>query len=228
MKDFYRHYAFSSFSAVSPPPKPSSPVIRTVVFDLGGVLIDWNPRYLFKDVFTSAIEMEQFLAEVCSPSWNDQQDRGRSWDQAVDELVARFPDRAEQIRAYHHRWEETLGQSLPDTVDLLESLRDAGHVRLIALTNWSQEKFPIARERFPFLSWFEQIMVSGDERIAKPDAEIFNRLRDRFSLVPSETLFIDDAPRNVDAAGRLGFQTILFQSPDQLASELRNRGVLRS
>ena len=219
----YRRYAFASFSAV-PPPAPTR--VDTVVFDLGGVLIDWNPRHLYRTLFDDEARMERFLAEVCSPAWNDAQDRGRDWREAVDGLSATFPDERARIAAFDARWPETLGGALEGTVALLDALRREAGVRLFALTNWSQSKFPLARERFDFLQWFEGIVVSGEEGMAKPDAAIFERTCQRFGLVPARTLFIDDAPRNVEAARALGWQAVRFESPAQLADALRAYGLL--
>lgn len=212
-----------------PPGAPASPVpVTTVVFDLGGVLVDWDPRYLYRKLFATEAEVEQFLATVTTPEWNEQQDRGRPWAQAVGVLAAQWPQYAQQIAAYDTRWLETLGEAKRDTVQLLDALRKRGDVRLIALTNWSQEKFPLARPRFPFLAWFEGIVVSGEEGMAKPDAAIFERLRTRYGLVPAQTLFIDDSPRNVRAAAELGYQAVQFESADALARELQGRGLLEA
>jgi len=223
MRSLYRHDAFASFSAV-PSPVPRAD-IDAVVFDLGGVLIDWNPRHLYRRMFDVDAEMERFLAEVCSPAWNDAQDRGRSWREAVDGLSALHPQERARIEAFDTRWAETLGDALQGSVDVLAALRRETGLRLFALTNWSQEKFPLARARFEFLQWFEDIVVSGEEGMAKPDAAIFERTRQRFGLDPALTLFIDDSVRNVDAARALGWQVEQFQSPSQLAAALRARGL---
>jgi 2-haloacid dehalogenase len=202
-------------------PKPTA-----VVFDLGGVLIDWNPRYLYRSIFGDDVAgMEWFLANVTTHAWNEQQDRGRPWAEAIDALIAEHPDRAHLIRPYNERWTETLGGAFDGTVELLAELKVAG-VRLYALTNWSGEKFDVSRERFPFLDWFEGILVSGHERMAKPDEEIFRLLFKRFSLVPESTVFIDDNPPNVAQARRLGMDAIHFTSAAALRTELEQRGLL--
>lgn len=197
-----------------------------VIFDLGGVLIDWNPRHLYRSIFGDDVEgMEWFLANVTTPAWNEQQDRGRPWAHAIAELSAEHPDRAHLIRAYHERWMETLGGALEDTVQLLAELKDAG-VPLYALTNWSGEKFDLSRDQFPFLEWFEGIVVSGHERMTKPDERIFRLLLERFSLAPESTLFIDDNVPNVRQARRLGMDAIHFTSATGLRTELEARGLL--
>jgi 2-haloacid dehalogenase len=197
-----------------------------VVFDLGGVLIDWNPRYLYRSLFGGDDEqMEWFLANVTTPQWNAEQDRGRSWAEAVSTLVALHPDRADLIRAYHERWTEMLGGAHEDTVALLDRLRSTG-VRLFALTNWSAETFGHAVERFPFLAWFEGVVVSGQELLAKPDPRIFRLLLDRYALDPARILYIDDHAPNVEAAAASGMDAIRFTDARRLESDLEERGLL--
>lgn len=196
-----------------------------IIFDLGGVLVDWNPRYLYRKLFDDSAAMEKFLAEVCSSEWNNQQDRGRTWAEAVDLLAAQFPQHRDLIEAYHHRWEEMLGGAVHGTVEILQELRSDGH-ELFALTNWSAETFPIARQRFEFLNWFQHIVVSGEERVMKPEPEIFERLLHRVGRPAEECLFIDDHGKNIEAATNLGFDTIRFENPDQLRDELRGRALL--
>ena len=164
----------------------------TVVFDLGGVLIDWNPRYLYRQLFDDEAAMESFLADVVTPEWNGQQDAGRTWEEAVQILVAKHPEHRELIEAYWHRWQETLGDAIAPTVEILDELRGKG-TRLIALSNWSAETFPIARPRYPFLEWFDGIVISGDVKMAKPDPRIFRHVLDEYGLDPAATVFIDDS-----------------------------------
>lgn len=191
----------------------------TVVFDLGGVLIDWNPRHLYRQLFDDEAAMERFLAEVCRPGWNEQQDAGRLWQEAIRELSEEFPEHAELIAAYRARWDEMLGGPLHDSVAVLAELRARG-VRLYALTNWSQETFPVALERYAFLHWFEGIVVSGQEKMIKPDPAIFQVLLDRYGLDAEQVVYIDDAPRNVEAAARLGMHAVLFRDAAVLRAEL--------
>ena len=198
----------------------------TVVFDLGGVLIDWDPRYLYRQLFDDPDEMESFLAEVTTAEWNAHQDAGRPWAEAIELLVAEHPERQELIEAFHARWPEMLAGEIPGTVHVLAELRAAG-VRLVALSNWSAEMFPIARERFDFLAWFEGIVISGDVGVNKPDRRIFELLIDRFGIEPAAALFIDDSAANVDAAAALGFHAIHFTDPTALRVELVRLGLLR-
>ncbi len=201
---------------------PTSP--GTVIFDLGAVLIDWNPRYLYRSLIDDPDEMERFLAEITTQAWNHEQDRGRRWADAVAELVERHPAHAELIRAYHERWPEMLGEALHDTVDILRELRDAG-VALYALTNWSAETWPIALERYPFLAWFQGIVVSGEVGAAKPEPEVFRVLVERYGVVPASSVFIDDQPANVEAARRLGFRAIRFTDAGAARRELAALGL---
>jgi 2-haloacid dehalogenase len=196
----------------------------TVVFDLGAVLIDWNPRYLYRKLIDDPDEMERFLAEVTTPAWNHEQDRGRRWADAVTELVERHPEHADLIRAYHERWPEMLGDPIEGTVEILGDLRDAG-VALYALTNWSDETFHVAQARYPFLGWFRGIVVSGEVGAAKPEAEAYEALMDRYAVDPGESVFIDDQPANVEAARRLGFTAIRFTDPPALREQLRALGL---
>jgi 2-haloacid dehalogenase len=199
--------------------------VKAVVFDLGGVLIDWDPRYLYRKLLDDEAAVEEFLATVCTPEWNAEQDRGRPFAEGVAELVGRHPVHAAAITAYHERWPEMLGGAVGGTVEVLAELRAAG-VPVYALTNWSAETFGIARERFEFLEWFDGVLVSGEERMIKPDPAIFRLLLDRFGLDPGATFYIDDSPANVAAADRLGFDALRFTSPAQLRRDLEARGLL--
>ncbi|SDU74955.1 HAD family hydrolase [Jiangella alkaliphila] len=199
---------------------------QTVVFDLGGVLVDWDPRYLYRTLLPSDADVERFLSDVATPSWNAEQDAGRTWADAVATLSAEHPEHAELIEAYDTRWIETIGGPIDDSVELLRELRDGGEVGLYALTNWSAEKFPLAVERFEWLSWFEGIVVSGTERLVKPDHRIFRLLLDRYALDASSTVYIDDSARNVDAAAELGMTSLHFTGPDRLRDELSQLGLV--
>ena len=199
--------------------------LSAVVFDLGGVLIDWNPRYLYRTLFDDDADMERFLAEVTTQEWNAEQDAGRSWQEAVELLVARHPDWRDQIVAYDERWAETLGGPIEGTVEVLADLRRAG-VRLAALTNWSAEKFPIARERYEFLGWFETIVVSGEVGMAKPDPRIFEHLLEQTGFAAEATLYIDDVAANVAVAAELGMTALPFTDPPTLRSDLRRLGFV--
>ena len=199
--------------------------LTAVVFDLGGVLVDWDPRYLYRQLFDDPDEMESFLAEVTTAEWNAHQDAGRPWAEGVDLLVAEHPERRELIEAFHRRWPEMLAGEIPGTVDVLADLRAEG-VRLVALSNWSAEMFPVARERFDFLAWFEAIVISGDVGVNKPDRRIFEYLTEHFGIEPSAALFVDDSSANVEAAEELGFGAILFTDAGALRRELVRLGLL--
>jgi len=200
-------------------PKPTA-----VVFDLGGVLIDWNPRYLYRTLFDDEAEMETFLSEVTTQEWNAQQDAGRPWSEAVEALVAQHPDRRELIEAYWHRWPEMLGGPIEGTVSILAELQARG-VRTYALSNWSAETFPLARPRYPFLEWFDGILISGEAKMIKPDPRIFAHLLEKFGLEPGSTVFIDDSAANARAASEAGLIPIRFTDPDQLRRELATLGL---
>jgi 2-haloacid dehalogenase len=197
----------------------------TVVFDLGGVLVDWDPRYLYRQLFDDPDEMESFLAEVTTAEWNAHQDAGRSWAEAIELLVAEHPERRELIEAFHGRWPEMLAGEIRGTVDVLAELRAAG-LRLVALSNWSAELFPVALERFDFLAWFEGILISGEVGVNKPDPQIFEHLVERFGIEPATAIFIDDSSANVDTAAALGFGAIQFTDAAALRLELVRLGLL--
>ena len=196
-----------------------------IVYDLGGVLIDWNPRHLYRKLFDDEATMEWFLAEVCHSAWNEEQDRGRTFAAGIEEAAARHPDHRPLIEAYFVRWGEMVAGEIDGSVTVFEELKKAGY-ELHALTNWSTETFPVARERFPFLTWFESILVSGEEGLVKPDAPIFELLLERIGRTPAECVYIDDNPKNVWAAAALGFDAIAFQSAAQLRDALCRRGLL--
>ena len=199
--------------------------VKAAVFDLGGVLIDWDPRYLYRKLLADEAAVEEFLATVCTPEWNAEQDRGRPFAEGVAELVERHPAHAAAIAAFHERWPEMLGGDIPGAVELLAELRATG-LPLYALTNWSAETFVLARERFEFLDWFDGLLVSGEERIIKPDPAIFRLLLDRFGLDPGAALYVDDSPANVAAAAALGLDAVRFTGPEQLRRDLAARRLL--
>ncbi len=200
--------------------------IDTVIFDLGGVLIDWNPEYVFREVFDDHSEMRYFLTEVCSPEWNEQQDAGRTLREATEILVAQFPDYEPQIRTYYDRWQDMLGGAISNSVEILRGLHQKRTHRLYALTNWSHETFPVALELFDFLHLFEGILVSGEEKLLKPDKRIYELLMSQYGIEGHRALFIDDNPKNVKGAQDAGLHAIRFESPEQLALDLKNFNVL--
>lgn len=198
--------------------------ISNVVFDLGGVLIDWNPRYLFRKVFTNQEEMEWFLANICTYEWNMQQDAGKLFSVATRELQEKFPEYSDKIALYYGRWEEMLGGEIKGTVEIFRRLKSAG-MPLYALTNWSHEAFPVAYNRYGFMKEFDGLVVSGYEKLLKPDHAIYRVLMKRYNINPADSVYIDDNKPNADAAAELGFNAIHFQSPEQLRVELTRLGL---
>jgi HAD superfamily hydrolase (TIGR01493 family) len=196
-----------------------------VIFDIGGVLIDWDPRHLYRKLLPDEPAVERFLAEVCTAAWNAEQDRGRSWAEAVAALTARFPGDAALISSYDERWGEMVAGAFDDSVAVLRELREAG-VPLFALTNFSVEKFRQTRARFGFLDWFDGIVVSGEERLVKPDPRIYRLLLGRYGLRPAATVYVDDLPANVEAARSVGMTGLHFTGAARLRSELASLGLL--
>ena len=200
--------------------------IKNVIFDLGGVLIDWNPAYVYLDVFEGDHKkMQWFFDEICTMDWNENQDAGYPLDQATEERVKMFPQYERWIRMYYGRWEEMLGEAIEETVNILERFFQHPDYKVIALTNWSAETFPIALERFDFLHKFEGIVVSGTEKTRKPFPEIYQLALDRYGLNAEETLFIDDNLRNVNAAEAMGINSVQFKNPKQLAAYISEIGL---
>lgn len=189
--------------------------IKNVVFDFGGVLIDWNPRHIYKDVFKDDERMEFFLNNICTGQWNSQMDRGRSFDECIAELSAEHPEYATEIAMWKTRWPQMISGIVPQGVELLKKVKASGKYSLYGLTNWSAETFPYAFNHFPFLADFEGIVVSGEEKMIKPEKGIFLTLFERYHLNPEESLFIDDNPKNLDTAKSRGMHTILFSDPDE-------------
>ncbi|HEY1022144.1 MAG TPA: HAD family phosphatase [Flavisolibacter sp.] len=200
--------------------------VNTIIFDLGGVLIDWNPAYVFDKLIEDEVKRKQFFAKVCTSEWNEEQDAGRSLKEATQMLVDQHPEWKEYIEAYYGRWEEMLGGPIHETVEIFRQLKESGQFKLYALTNWSGELFPIALQKYDFLHWFDGRLVSGDEKTRKPFPEFYQRLVDKFNIKKEEALFIDDNRRNVEAAIAFGIPTIRFENPAQLKADLENRGIL--
>jgi HAD superfamily hydrolase (TIGR01509 family) len=200
------------------------PKIDTVIFDVGNVLLDWNPRHLYRKLFADEERMEWFLANICTPAWNLEQDRGRSFPEAVRELVARHPEWEREIRAFDERWHEMIAGEIAGSIELLATLKQKG-VRLFALTNFSREKYDETFARFPFLREFEGIIVSGHEGLLKPDSAIFRLLLDRYGREAPRCLFIDDSPRNVEGARRMGMEAVQFTDAASLKRDLERLGL---
>jgi 2-haloacid dehalogenase len=199
---------------------------NTIIFDFGGVLIDWNPSYLFSKTFRDKSQMDYFLKNICTSDWNEEQDGGRTLKEATEFLVEKFPEHEENIKAYYSRWEEMLGGVFQGTIDILKELKESKKYKLLGLTNWSAETFPIAKEKYDFLNWFDGIVVSGEEKCRKPFAEFYHILLKRYQVEPERAIFIDDNVRNLEGARAVGIQTIHFVSPEELRIALKEKGVL--
>jgi len=202
------------------------PKVDTVIFDLGGVLIDWNPRYLYRKIFKTEEEITWFLENICTSEWNDAQDAGRSFEEATELLVKEHPVHEAAIRAWYGRWQETINGPIHETVEILREVKDRRQHRLYALTNWSAETFPWALQNFEFLHWFEGIVVSGVEKTRKPHPEFYQILFDRYQVQPARTVFIDDNVKNIEGGRALGLQTVHFHHPEQLRKDLQQLAVL--
>ncbi len=200
--------------------------IDAIIFDLGGVLIDWNPSYVFDKMFDDEEKKKHFFENICTSDWNEKQDAGRPLKEATHELVRKHPEWKGYIEAYYGRWTEMLGGPIHETVEILRQLKQKGKYKIFALTNWSAELFPIALERYDFLHWFDGRVVSGEEKMRKPFPQFYELILNRFHLTAEETLFIDDNVRNGKAAEQFGIKTIIFKFPAQLRDELIQMGIL--
>ena len=200
--------------------------ITTIIFDLGGVLIDWNPTYVFDKLIEDEEKRRYFFEKICTSEWNEEQDAGRTIKEATQLLVDQYPEWQESIEAYYGRWEEMLGGPIQETVDIFRQLKETGKYKFYALTNWSAELFPVALRKYDFLHWFDGRLVSGEERMRKPFPEFYQLLLDRFNIKKEEAIFIDDNLRNAEAAEKFGLETKRFINAHQLKDELARRGLL--
>ncbi len=200
--------------------------ITTIIFDLGNVLVDWNPMHVYRDYFESQEKRDYFFENICTAAWNEEQDEGKSIVEATQTLVGKFPDWEKPIRDYYGRWTEMLKGPIHDTVEIFRELKVSGKYKIYALTNWQQGLFDIALVRYDFMHWFDGRVVSGEEKTRKPFPEFYQRLLDRYQINPAEALFIDDSLRNVDGAEKLGIKSIHFRSPEQLREELSSLGII--
>jgi len=201
--------------------------INTIIFDLGNVLIDWNPKHVFNDTYFESEEKRNFFfSDICTMDWNEKQDEGRSIVDATYELIEKYPEWETSIRDYYGRWTEMLGGPIKESIELFRRLKASGRYKIYALTNWQAGLFEIALVRYNFLQWFDGRVVSGEEKMKKPAPEFYQRLLDRYAVRPEEALFIDDSLRNIKAAAAMGIQTVHFQSPEQLRIELEKRELL--
>ena len=200
--------------------------IDSIIFDLGGVLIDWNPEYVFLDVFKGDRQkMQWFFDNICTDDWNQNQDAGYPMAKATEERVAMFPEHEEQIRMFYGRWDDMLGDSIKGTVNILDKLVKSPDYKVVALTNWSHETFPKALKKFDFLKWFEGIIVSGEEKTRKPFDEIYHLTLDRFNIKAENSIFIDDNIKNIESANALGINGIQFINPEQLVQQLKQYNI---
>ena len=200
--------------------------IDTIIFDLGGVLIDWNPEYVYLEVFNGNREkMQWFFDNICTNDWNENQDAGYPMAKATEERIALFPEWEKEIEMFYGRWVDMLGDAISETVDILKKLIDTKQYKVVALTNWSAETFPIALKKFEFLHWFEGIIVSGEEKTRKPFDDIYHLTLNRFNIKAEHSIFIDDNLRNIEAANNLGINGIHFESPNQLIQQLKTHNI---
>lgn len=201
--------------------------IDTIIFDLGGVLVDWKPEYLYRKVFNGDEEKVQwFLNTVCSNDWNAGQDSGRTIEEAENLKIAEFPEHEDLIRLYYKQWHEMFSGSISENVALFKSLKASGNYKIYALTNWSAEKWDKALELFPFFNDFDGVVVSGQEKTRKPFPKIYNLIIDRYDINPEKAIFIDDNKENVVAAIALKFHGIHYESPQQLLKKLQTYQIL--
>lgn len=197
----------------------------TIVFDIGGVLLDWDPRHLYRKLFDDAAEMEWFLAEICSPEWNEQMDAGLDFAAGVAQLCARFPDHAAFVRAYHERWIEMVPSAIDGTVNILHEVRERGHP-VYAITNFNAETLALASGEYPFLNLFDGVIVSSEIRLIKPDPAIFRAFFQTYDKHPHDCVFIDDRLVNIEAAREVGMHGVHFSSPAQLRLDLEAINLL--
>ena len=203
------------------------PDINTIIFDLGGVLVDWSPHYVFDEgYFDSTEKRDYFFSNICTPEWNEEQDAGRSIVEATQALVQQFPEWEQPIRDFYGRWTEMLRGPIQGTVDIFRELKGSGRYKIYALTNWQANLFDIALVRYDFLHWFDGRVVSGEEKTRKPFPEFYRVLLNRYGVIPENALFIDDSLRNVKAAQEININSVHFQSAEQLSAYLKSQGLL--
>lgn len=199
--------------------------IKNIIFDIGAVLLDWNPRYYYRQVMKDEVEIEKFLTEICTFDWNHSLDLGRPWAEARAEKVSKFPSYEDHIDAYWDNWLEMFSGPIHESVDILMDVKRRGFP-VYALTNWNDVKFQVALKEFPFLNLFNGRIVSGEVKLAKPDVRIYQCLLDTYNLNPSESLFIDDRIENVEAARKLNIEAVQFISPRQLEKDMIAYGII--
>ena len=201
------------------------PNIKAIIFDYGNVLLEWNPRLVYRRYFNDEETMEQFLNEVNFMEWNAQQDKGRRFAEGVAVLSQQFPQHARLIQSYHDQWRDSIGEAYWDTVEILKQLKQAGYP-LYGLSNWSAETFSLVRAKYDFFDLLDDMVISGEVGFVKPEPEIYQIMLDKIGKPAEECLFIDDSLPNIQQAEKLGFVGIHFQSAEQLRSELRKYRLL--
>ena len=195
-------------------------MIKNIIFDFGGVLVDWNPHYLFDAYFNDEEKCNYFIENVCNTEWNAQMDKGKPFEVAVKERIAVFPEFEEAIRLYQSEWMKTMGEEIPGMYELIKSLKENGFPVIYGLTNWSAETFPPVREKYEIFSLIDHIVCSGEEKLLKPDPKIYQTLLERYNLKAEESVFIDDNINNVKGAIDMGMKSIRFVNAEQLQKDL--------
>ena len=196
-------------------------MIKNIIFDFGGVLVDWNPHYLFDSYFNDMEKCNYFIENVCNTEWNAQMDKGKPFEVAVRECIAEFPEYEEAIRLYQTEWMKTMGEEIPGMFELIKSLKENGYPVIYGLTNWSNETFPMVQKVYKIFSHIDNIVCSGDEKLLKPDPAIYKTLLDRYDLKAEESVFIDDNINNVKGAIAVGMKSIHFINVEQLSKDLK-------
>jgi 2-haloacid dehalogenase len=199
--------------------------ISTIIFDIGNVLHEWSPSFLYKKILDSDQEIEEFLEHICNEAWNLELDRGASWDKQISELVKKHPEKKELITAYNERWIEMAPREIAGSVEIMRALKSKGYP-IYALTNYSREKLELASKKFAILTEFDGMVVSSDVGYVKPEPEIYKILLEKFNITPGESIFIDDRPENIDSAKSLGIHGINFTSANQLRNDLQSLNIL--
>ncbi|MDT3404133.1 HAD family hydrolase [Mucilaginibacter terrae] len=200
--------------------------INTIIFDLGAVLIDWHPHHLYNKIFTEPAQRDWFLENICTNDWNEEQDGGRALAEGTELRVKQFPEHEENIRVFYGRWVEMLNGPIDGTPEIFRQLKESGKYKIYALSNWSAETMEIAFSQFEFLDWFDGMVISGLEKMRKPEPVFYQLLLDRYSIKPEEALFIDDNKRNIIAAEKMGINSIHFINAAQLEKELKSLDIL--
>ena len=201
-------------------------MIKNIIFDFGGVLVDWNPHYLFDKYFNDINEANYFVDNVCNSEWNAEMDGGKPFEQAVRERSAMFPKYAETLKLYQTNWMDTMGEEIPGMYNLIKSLKENGFPIIYGLTNWSAETFPTVQKTYRIFSLIDNIVVSGEVKQLKPNPEIFYTLLNKYNLKAEESLFIDDNLKNVEGAKAVGINAIRFENAQKLKESLKELDIV--